>query len=179
MARFQRAGDAEAFNEVVERSLPRALGVARALLGDASLAEDAVQEAFLRVVRRRDAYVPGRPFGSWFFAILRNVCADARRARARQARLVREVAALPRAAPGRADRDVSTPSLLARLPKGEREVLTLRVVQELSFREVAAAMGISEEAAKKRAQRGLRRLRRSRHVGKSRGAAVVEAALPS
>ena len=49
--------------------------------------------------------------------------------------------------------------LLAALPPRDRVVLTLRVLHGLAFRDVAAALGISEEAAKKRAQRALRRLR--------------------
>jgi len=51
----------------------------------------------------------------------------------------------------------------------ERDVLTLRVVHGLTFREVAAALEITEEAAKKRGQRGLRRLRK--HVTAAREAA--------
>jgi len=53
----------------------------------------------------------------------------------------------------------SADDLLRRLPVGERDVLVLRVIEDLPFRDVAAALGISEEAAKKRAQRGLARLR--------------------
>jgi DNA-directed RNA polymerase specialized sigma24 family protein len=45
------------------------------------------------------------------------------------------------------------------VPAGERDVLVLRIVEGLPFADVAAALDISEEAAKKRAQRGLSRLR--------------------
>ena len=134
---------------------------ARRVLGDASLAEDAVQEAFLRVVRRRQSYVPARPFASWFYTILRNVCVDMLRGRARRARLIeeatlhRQAIAPPRAAAESPD----AMHLLGQLPDGERNVLVLRIIHELPFHEVAESMGISEDAAKKRAQRGLRRLR--------------------
>jgi RNA polymerase sigma-70 factor (ECF subfamily) len=47
---------------------------------------------------------------------------------------------------------------LAQLPPPEREVLALRYLEELSAREVAAVLGVGEEAAKKRALRALRRL---------------------
>jgi RNA polymerase sigma factor (sigma-70 family) len=49
--------------------------------------------------------------------------------------------------------------LLDLLPNREKNVLELRVVHSMSFKEIATALEISEEAAKKRAQRGLRRLR--------------------
>ena len=52
--------------------------------------------------------------------------------------------------------------MLAGLPKDAQAVLTLRIVHDLPFRDVAAALGISEEAAKKRAQRALRLLRKQR-----------------
>jgi len=163
MGRFARSGDAEAFAELMARSLPAALAVARRTLGDEASAEDAVQEAFLRVVRGRAGYAPPRPFANWFFTILRNVCTDLLRARARDERLAE--AAVERAAADRPAAELTWPpdaaDLLALLPAGDGDVLALRIVHGLSFREVAAALGISEEAAKKRAQRGLRRLRQA------------------
>ena len=55
---------------------------------------------------------------------------------------------------------VEAADLLARLPSKARAVLTLRIVHGLAFRDVAVALGISVEAAKKRAQRALRDLRK-------------------
>lgn len=164
MRQFQRTGDTSAFAEIVARCLGPSLAIARRILNDPSLAEDAVQEAFLRVVRRREAYIPTQPFASWFYTILRNVCVDTLRRRARQARLVQEASAHQLAQARPADSDTNALDLLASLPKGERDVLVLRIVQDLSFKEVGAAMGISEEAAKKRAQRGLKRLRERYHA---------------
>lgn len=83
MARFQDRGDAEAFEQIVSRFLAPALAAAHEVLSDHALAEDAVQEAFLRVVRRRDRYLPAKPFSSWFYAILRNLCTDMLRRRAK------------------------------------------------------------------------------------------------
>jgi RNA polymerase sigma-70 factor (ECF subfamily) len=158
MACFQQSLDGEAFERIVCQFTQPALGVAVRLLGDRALAEDAVQEAFLRVVRNRGDYQPGRPFGAWFYAILRNVSTDLLRRRMRELGAVKEVArqAAPAAEPTAA---AEPPALLRLLPAGERDVLELRVVQGLTFSEIAAATGLSEAAAKKRAQRGLRRLR--------------------
>ncbi len=159
MRRFQLTGDADTFAEIVARCLGPALAIARRILNDPSLAEDAVQEAFLRVVRRRDAYIPTQPFAGWFYTILRNVCVDTLRRIARQAKLVQEASTRLQAVERPAELAADALEMLDVLPKGEKDVLVLRIVQNLSFREISAAMGISEEAAKKRAQRGLKRLR--------------------
>ena len=160
MRRFQQRLDACAFDEIVCRFISPATAVAGHILADAALAEDAVQEAFLRIIRNRRKYVPGKPFSSWFYTILRNICKDMLRRRNRQARLVREVAAR---GVGRSSEPVGCTDagakLLAALPDKPRTVLTLRIVHGLGFGEIAAVLGISEEAAKKRAQRALRRLR--------------------
>ena len=59
---------------------------------------------------------------------------------------------------------LDTLDLLDGLPRKARAVLTLRIVHDMAFRDVAAALGISEAAAKKRAQRALRQLRKRRAV---------------
>jgi len=167
MARFRKTGDAAAFDMLVSRLLMPALVVARQMLHDHALAEDAAQEAFLRVVRNRRGYVPSRSFAPWFYTILRNVCTDMLRSRQRQSRLTEELAARAAGASeqdssvgARAEAAATLRVLLDRLPAGERAVLELRVRHDLPLSEVAAALGISHEAAKKRAQRALRRLRR-------------------
>jgi len=160
MGRFRDRLDARAFDEIVLRFVSPAIAVAGHILADAALAEDAVQEAFLRIIRNRRKYVPGKPFAGWFYTILRNICKDMLRRRDRQSRLVREAAARAAGRPSRpASRTGDPVQLLAALPEKSRTVLTLRLVEGLGFREIAAALGISEEAAKKRAQRALRRLR--------------------
>lgn len=159
MARYQQGLDEAAFGQLVERFLGPAHGVAQQLLGDRALAEDAVQEAFLRLVRRRERYDASLPFAPWFYTILRNVCTDALRRQARDAHAVQEAGQERARREGRAATPGEAFELLGQLGADDRAVLTLRVVQGLSFGEVAAALGISEEAAKKRGQRALRRLR--------------------
>ena len=160
MARFQCALDAGAFDEIVSRYLSSAVAVARQILSDSALAEDAAQEAFLRVVRKRQQYQPDKRFSSWFYTILRNICRDMLRKQTRQRALVREVAARQTANDTGPPTDSSDELELLRILSPEaRAVVDLRVAQGLSFRDVAAALGISEEAAKKRAQRALKQLR--------------------
>ncbi|MCE5278253.1 MAG: sigma factor [Planctomycetaceae bacterium] len=160
MARFQRDLDAEPFQQIVSRFTRPGLAAALAILSDAALAEDALQEAFLRIVRGAEKYQSSRPFATWFYTVLRNVCVDIIRSRSRQLAAVQEIAdrISPPGGPV-AESPGADLGLLDTLPRSERAVLMLRVVHELSFVQIAATVGISEEAAKKRAQRGLARLR--------------------
>jgi RNA polymerase sigma-70 factor (ECF subfamily) len=132
--------------------------VARQILSDRALAEDAVQESFLRVIRKRHQYIPASPFSCWFYTIVRNVCVDMLRKCTREKATIKAIAGRRRSDTPRAD-SPQIPELLSVLNKSDRDVLALRIVHGLGFRDVAAALGISEEAAKKRAQRALRRLR--------------------
>jgi RNA polymerase sigma-70 factor (ECF subfamily) len=161
MARFQRDLDAEPFQQIVSRFTRPGLAAAFAVLCDAALAEDALQEAFLRIVRGAEKYQSSRPFATWFYTVLRNVCVDIIRSRSRQLAAVQEIATRtsPPAALVAEENAGIELDLLDALPRSERAVLMLRVVHEMSFAQVGAITGISEEAAKKRAQRGLARLR--------------------
>jgi len=158
MARFQARLDSDAFEQIVSSYMSSALAVARQILSDHALAEDAVQESFLRVIRKRDQYIPGSPFSCWFYAIVRNMCVDMLRQQARQKQAICDSRFAIRDSRFANDK-LEIPKILDMLPCGERDVLVLRIVHGLVFRDVAAALGISEEAAKKRAQRALRRLR--------------------
>lgn len=158
MARFQARLDSNAFEQIVSCYMSPALAVAHQILSDYALAEDAVQESFLRVIRKRDQYIPGSGFSCWFYAIVRNVCLDMLRKCTRQKEAIEKIAS--RREPNTLRTDLSQiPELLDVLARGEQDVLVLRIVHGLRFRDVAAALGISEEAAKKRAQRALKRLR--------------------
>ena len=158
MARFQNRPASEAFEPLVAYYLTPALAVARQILTDRTLAEDAVQEAFLRIIRKYRQYDPSGSFSCWFYTILHRVCVDMMRRRARHHQALQELARRDQPATKQND-PCEVLDLLKTLPPGEREVLRLHVVQGLKFREIAPALEISEEAAKKRAQRGLRRLR--------------------
>lgn len=162
MVRFQSRLDASAFDGIVSAYMKPAVGVAQQILSDHTLAEDAVQESFLRVIRKRHQYIPGSPFSSWFYTIVRNVCMDMLRKRTREKKRIKELALDHQPKSAQADLP-KIPELLNVLSRDDRDVLVLRIVHGLGFRDVGAALGISEEAAKKRAQRALKRLRARIH----------------
>jgi len=159
MRQFQRTLDTGAFQQLVSAYTGPALGVAQRMLSDQVLAEDAVQEAFLRVVRSRQLYDPSQPFSFWFYTILRNICKDMLRQRTRHMKVVSEIAEGQTHGEHYPTHPLYVQDVLQSLPASEQIVLTMRIIHNLPFRDIAAAVGITVEAAKKRAQRGLRTLR--------------------
>lgn len=159
MARFRKRLDKTAFEQLVCDYAPPAAAMAHQMLRDPALAEDAVQEAFVRVIKKRRQYVSSRPFSHWFYAILRNICIDMLRKRKREKDIVKHLThSIKRYVRNEPPSDCMV--LLSALPLHERSVLELRAVHSMTFEEIAVALDISKEAAKKRAQRGLRKLRK-------------------
>jgi len=159
MAEFARRSDPRAFEKLLSRYTPPALAVARQILLDNILAEDAVQETFLRVLRSRNRYNTAEPFSRWFYTILRNICIDMLRRRKRHLKAVNEIVDSFTSAPSKKTLPYDAREILRTLPASEQAVLTLRIVHDMPFHDIASAIGISTEAAKKRAQRGLKKLR--------------------
>lgn len=162
MRRFQATFDEAAFDALMVRYHRPATAVAATVLGGYASADDAVQETFLRIVRARHDYDPGRPFAAWFYTILRNVCLDVRR---KDVRLARQVEALALITSDAGDSPRSSSSAagindwLDTLAPADQEILIYRVVHGMTFQEIAEQVSASVDAVKKRAQRALRRLR--------------------
>jgi RNA polymerase sigma-70 factor (ECF subfamily) len=135
--------------------------------GDRALAEDLVQEAFLRVLRSIGQYRHPRPFKPWLYAIATNLARDHyKRAETRyaaDAQLDREVTCGPDARPEDrlvADQEAQqVAAAVMALPAHQREALILRYYQGLSLAEVAAALDVPVGTVKSRIHLALRRLR--------------------
>ena len=165
MARAQQ-GDQRAYEDLLRQLAGAARSYVGRRIGWAEWSEDVVQEILLTVHRVRHTYDPVRPFAPWFYAIVSSRLVDALRSRKRRG--LREVAGdgvLPdRAAPdtGLAARDISLTlaRAVAGLPRVQREVVSLLKYEDLSVREVAHRLGMSEAAVKTTAHRGYKMLRR-------------------
>jgi len=131
------------------------------LLGDPQLAEELVQETFLRVWRGAGRFEPGRgAVRGWVFAIARNVATDLHHRRARDAAtpVVEDAGALD----GRLDEvllEVTVREALDTLSPAHREVLELAYQQGLAQSEVARALGVPLGTVKSRTFTALRALR--------------------
>ncbi len=160
------SGDGAAFDALYGRYVGVALGVARGILGEAGLAEDAVQEAFLAVWRRAACYDPARgSVPSWLLTIVRHCAIDVHRRRHAD-RWVND-AALAETSDGSdthalACQDAAAQQVreaLAQLPVAQRAALTLAYAGGYSQAEIARAQGVPLGTVKGRVRLGLRALR--------------------
>jgi RNA polymerase sigma-70 factor (ECF subfamily) len=84
---YRTTGDSEVFSELVHRYERELYSYLRRYLGDAEMAEDAFQAAFLQVHLKCQQYEPGRAFRPWLYTIATNQAIDAQR-RSRRHRMV-------------------------------------------------------------------------------------------
>ncbi len=159
-------GDGAAFDALYGRYAAVAAGVARGILGEAALAEDAVQEAFLTVWRRAARYDPARgSVRSWLLTIVRHRALDDLRRRHAD-RWVDDAALAARAA-GSDTHELACQRVVAgqvrealgRLPVAQRAALALAYGGGYSQAEIARAQGVPLGTVKGRVRLGLRALR--------------------
>jgi RNA polymerase sigma-70 factor, ECF subfamily len=133
--------------------------VAYSVVRNASDAEDAVQEAFLRVLRHRDTLGEVRDQRVWLIRIVWNVVLDRKR-RAKTRPETDDVAELARVLPcgglsaeeiaAAAEHHAQVLACVNKLPSKEREVLHLSAFEELSSVEIAQVLGITESSVRSR-----------------------------
>jgi RNA polymerase sigma factor (sigma-70 family) len=157
--------DIDRFERVVLPHLDDAYTLARYLLRDQHEAQDAVQDAALRAIRYFETYRDGDA-RAWLLAIVRNCCLT----RHRRARVEREtisfgddvdIAHEGRGTDARAIAQSERAALqraLDELPAEFREVIVLREVQELSYREISDVVGVPIGTVMSRLARARRRL---------------------
>ena len=170
------AGDREAarqrFADLVARQQRRATRIAFCYLRDVQDADEAVQDAFLKVYTHITSYREDLPFEVWFTRILVNGCLDIRKAKLRRLRWVLPLPSgeqsLPEPAspqPGAemgllsAERLRAIKAAVTRLPDRQRTVFTLCHIAELSTHEVSRALALSEATVRVHLFRAVRKLR--------------------
>jgi len=135
-----------------------------ALVGSQADAEDLTQETLLAAHDAFDSWRGEGSIRSWLFGIARRKCArhlENRTAGRAKLELLRDEPPAPDPADTASERQLAARArkALAEIRPSEREALILRYAAGLSFREVAAACGIDEAAARKRVSRAHARLR--------------------
>ena len=146
------AGDAQIFEEVYRRFGERMKSIAWNHLGNASDAEDAVQETFLKIHRAAKTYTGEASFSTWAYRILVNTCYDVLRRRKRrieEAPIEDEVETAERTAPSVDDaKRMTLRKLIGELTEQRRTVFTLFEIEGLSHAEIGEVLGITEGNSK-------------------------------
>ena len=176
LRRFQ-AGDARAFEGLLQRYERPIYNFLLRSVRDPETATDLVQEVFLRVVRRAGQFKGDSKFSTWLYTIARNLCIDHsrkmvfRRHRSLDAPAGGEESSVPlgerlaggdaatdrRAIAGRLQHEIA--HAVEELPPDQREVFLLRQVQGMPFRAIAEVVGVPENTVKSRMRYALERLR--------------------
>jgi RNA polymerase sigma-70 factor (ECF subfamily) len=154
-----RAAEEEALAALVSQYASTLYRVAYSVLRNAADAEDAVQEAFLRVLRHRETLGEVRDQRVWLIRIVWNVVLDRKR-RMKTRPETDDVAELARVLPAEglsAEERVAAAQHHARvlacveqLPAKERQVLMLSAFEELNSVEIASVIGITESSVRSR-----------------------------
>jgi RNA polymerase sigma-70 factor (ECF subfamily) len=155
-----RAGDQQAFGELVQMHQHAVYNLAYRMLGERGEAEDAAQETFLRAYSHLDRYDAERPFRTWLLSIASNHCID----RLRKRRLVwlsieeplpphpalssDEIE--PEDAVISNERGAAIQRMLAELSPEYRAAVVLRYWYDLSYTEIAEMLNTTESAVKSR-----------------------------
>jgi RNA polymerase sigma factor (sigma-70 family) len=125
-------------------------------------AEDCFQETFIAALRAYPRLRAGSNLRAWVLTIAHRKALDAHRARARRALPMGDVTALDgRGAPEAALPDKALWDAVQELPTRQRSAVVLRYVADLPHRDIARAIGCSEDAARRSLHEGLTKLRKA------------------
>jgi len=135
------------FRNEVAGYVPQLRRFARALCGDAALADDLVQDCIERALRKQHLFDETRSLKTWLFTILRNLFISGLRRKSGEAGTKRvddlsmgEDATMPEQEQALAVADIA--EALQRLPPAHREVVLMVGLEDLSYREVAEVTGV-------------------------------------
>ena len=172
-------GDNSAFNLLVWRWEKPLYNFIYKYVGDATLAEDLVQDTFVRVLKSIRRYAHQGSFSTWLYRIAINLCKDhLKRKRVPLVSLhdyyttgsgervyvqdrIQDEGARTDESLKAEEREELVRRLLAGLPEEERMVILLKEYQELTFREIAEVLEIPEGTVKSRLYHGLKSMRES------------------
>lgn len=158
-----KRGNLRAYERLYLQHSPRMKSLALRLLGSRADAEDAVQEAFLKVYRAMAGFDGNSAISTWMYRILINCCYDIlrRRQRAAEAPVTREPSGAGNLGTGNVGLKIALERALARLNERPRLVFLLFEVEGLKHSEIAAILQVPEGTSRNwlfEAKRDLKRI---------------------
>jgi RNA polymerase sigma-70 factor (ECF subfamily) len=159
-----KAGDAAAFEEIVRAHQGRILTLCRFMLGNASDAEDAAQDVFLKAFRALGGFRPEAALGTWLYRIAVNTCIDRRRRPfllslfssnedGERANEPRSTAPSPEKLLEAREISRAIEGALARLSPKLRAAIVLKEIEDLSYEQIAEVLDVSLGTVKSRISR--------------------------
>lgn len=134
-----RGATVEALESLYRADLPRFVRTATAITGDEAAARDAVQDAFVQAVRKRDDYKKDAPLEAWVWRIVVNQALALRRGRASA---FAWTSATPESTNGMPEHDADVRAWIVSLPERQRLVVFLRYFADLDYRSIATALDV-------------------------------------
>ena len=164
---LSRDGDEDAFAQLVNSYQMPVFNLCYRMLGDATEAEDAAQEAFLKAFRNMKRYDPDRKFVNWLLTIASNHCID--RLRKRRVRFIsldewiqgpkaKSSEAGPESAIVLQEGREEIQEMIEQLGTQDRAAIILRYWYDMSYEEIASSLSLSIGAVKSRLHRARREI---------------------
>ncbi len=150
-------GDAEAFTELCRHYYPAMVAIAHSILGDRHLAEDAAQQAFAKAAVKLPQLKRENRFAGWLAVICRNVAKDM----ARRTENLHTTDELSMIAAKSGDDDSTAETVreaISKLSVSARELIFLRYYDGMSYEQISAVLGISEQAINGRLRRAKKKM---------------------
>jgi RNA polymerase sigma-70 factor (ECF subfamily) len=158
-----RAGDTDAFRELVEAHQQRVIGTVTRMIGDHNDAEDLAQQIFVRVWKSAPRWEPTAKFTTWLYTILRNLVFNECRRRARHKTTSLDAATDDEDHPQQfADGNVKSPDTtmldaemqdaieraIQELPEAQRMAVIMRRYQDVSYEAIGEVLDLTVPAVK-------------------------------
>lgn len=149
-------GNADSFTELASRYYPAMVAIAHSITGDRDLAEDAAQSCFAKAAVKLPQLQSHEKFAGWLATICRNAAKDIYKrenGRCKTSDLSKiEIKSEEN------DTREAVKDALTKLPDSDREVIYLRFYDGLSYEQISAVLGISEQAINGRLRRAKKKM---------------------
>jgi len=152
-------GNADSFTELCRRYYPAMVAIAHSILGDRHLAEDAAQQAFAKAALKLPQLKKESRFAGWLAVICRNIAKDMARNVGAGLRVCPTDDLSMIAAESRDDDTAETVrEAISKLSASARELIFLRYYDGMSYEQISAVLGISEQAINGRLRRAKKKM---------------------